>query len=87
MNVHHSLKQQLSDLHESLKTTYELDEEAQQLIKKILEDLENIEASSATVADSHTEDWEAALLQIESQYPNFSHAVKAIVDTLGRMGI
>lgn len=87
MNVHHSLKQQLSDLHESLKATHELDEEAQQLIKKILEDLEKIEASSITVSDSYAEDWEAALLQIESQYPNFSHAVKAIVETLGRMGI
>ncbi len=81
------LKSQLKELHESLNKVQSLDDETEGLIRKILDDIEDLENRSMSIDENNTNDWEAILLSIENQYPNFSHAVRAIVDTLGKMGI
>lgn len=87
MNDKETLKQQLMALHQSLQNSDGLDEQTETLLQTILEDIEGLERRSLNISNDHTDDWEATLLSIENQYPNFSHAVRAIIETLGRMGI
>ncbi|WP_430461622.1 DUF4404 family protein [Thalassolituus sp. LLYu03] len=78
------LKEQLQSLHEALKQSPALDDEAQALLQQIAVDIGDLEVGSPNDLSERVQE---QAVRFEQEHPTLSEILREIVDTLGRIGV
>lgn len=84
------LRELVSNLHEELERTPQVDAEGRQLLRELTGDIEELVGHEAPPADSResaTERVESAAVRLEAEHPRLAGILGEIVDALGRLGI
>ncbi len=87
-----ALRQQLTELHDTLASTAELDPELRTLLKEVSGDIEGILGEdAATEETSPTNQLQArvrrATVDFEAEHPRLARILEDLADTLTKLGI
>ena len=87
-----ALRQQLTELHDTLASTAELDPELRTLLKEVSGDIEGILGEDATTEEaSPTNQLQArvrrATVDFEAEHPRLARILEDLADTLTKLGI
>jgi len=87
-----ALRQQLTELHNTLASTAELDPELRTLLKEVSGDIEGILGEEASTEEaSATDQLQArvrrATVDFETEHPRLARILEDLADTLTKLGI
>ena len=87
-----ALRQQLTELHDSLASADELDPELRALLRDVSGDIENLlgedaSAEEASAADQLQARLRRATVDFETEHPRLAHILENLADTLAKLGI
>ena len=84
------LQQLIASLHEELGSSGSIDDQSRDMLKQLMNDIEEIAAADSPETEGHegaTGQLEYAALKFESDHPKLSMILGDIMDTLGKLGI
>jgi len=84
------LRELVSNLHEELERTPEVDAEGRELLRELTGDIEELVGHDSPPAKSRetaADQVETAAVRLEAEHPRLAGRLNEIVDALGRLGI
>ena len=84
------LQKLIASLHEELSSSSTVDDQTRALLKKLTQDIENIDHNGDSAAgqkESIANQMEETAVKFETDHPKLSMALGEIVDALGKLGI
>lgn len=87
-----ALRQQLTELHDTLASTDELDPELRALLKEVSGDIEGILGEEASTEEASATDQlqtrvRRATVDFEAEHPRLARILENLADTLTKLGI
>ncbi len=87
-----ALRQQLTELHDTLASTAELDPDLRALLKEVSGDIENVlgeqtSAEATTATNQLQARVRRATVDFEAEHPRLAHILEDLADTLTKLGI
>ncbi|HEX7013279.1 MAG TPA: DUF4404 family protein [Steroidobacteraceae bacterium] len=83
------LQSRLASLHQELARTQAVDAESRQMLLELLGEITRLLGQPGELSPQHSlgERLNALAVDFEAEHPALSHAIRQVVDTLGKAGI
>ncbi|MBI1945804.1 MAG: DUF4404 family protein [Deltaproteobacteria bacterium] len=81
------LRATLSELHDELKTTPAVDDEARRLLHEVSSDIDRLLRANQPPATSHVGTLSELATRFERDHPSLATAIRQVADALSRVGL